>query len=116
MADPKPVTIATLAALRSTIADMPINSAHVLTIEDVVADCYDVIREARTAKKQSFENIAKVLAENGFKISERRLKKVFEDLEKTREQDATKATTAQAMPRSKSAKPAAAAPTPMSAG
>lgn len=116
MADPKPVTLATLAAFRSTVADMPVNSAHVLTIEDVVAACFDVIREARTAKKQSFANIAKVLADNGFKISDRRLKKVFEDLEKTRGQNTANATTAQAMPQSKPAKLAAATPTPMLAG
>ena len=115
MPDPKPVTAANLDKFRGIIADMPINTTHAMEIEDVVAACYDVIHEARYSKKQGFDAIANALNANGFKVSERRLKKEFEDLAEKRAQTAGAADTPTAAARAKPAKAATSAAKPVQA-
>ncbi len=115
MPDPKPITAANLDKFRGIIADMPINTMHVMKIEDVVAACYDVIHEARYSKKQGFDAIANALNANGFKVSDRRLKKEFEALEGKQPQNAVKAETAVTSPRAKPAKATTPAAQPVQA-
>lgn len=116
MADYKPVTAANLDKFRGIIADMPLNTMHVMKIEDVVAACYDVIHEARHSKKQGFDAIANALNANGFKVSERRLKKEFEDLAEKRAQTAGAADTPTAATLAKPAKAATSAAKPVQEG